>query len=261
MDDTPSKAIKILRKTHDGDKLAPEHLHLLQAAVNNNLTETGLKAFYEIYNAVINNQYQIPWLHNIKDLIIKHDAYSFTKTPPNERHNLPLSQNSINSLKTLGKTCEHLENIGVPITINTTIWYASWFNEINSDNPYLDILREIPGLYIRKNNLAIIFKHGIALQQNDEWTIIRDIDELTQLINQNAHKKATDESNDVQMRRNGFDIASTGQNNNQGIHHATGLEITTLLKHHKVPTNITKAIAKQYAKRISETMALRKVLA
>jgi hypothetical protein len=38
-------AIEILRRTHDGDQLAPKHLRLLELAVNDMITETGQIAF------------------------------------------------------------------------------------------------------------------------------------------------------------------------------------------------------------------------
>ena len=45
-------ACEILQKTQDGDKLAPQHLKLLEGAVNGALSEKGEVAFYELYENV-----------------------------------------------------------------------------------------------------------------------------------------------------------------------------------------------------------------
>ena len=46
------KACTILEKTNDGSNLTPQHLKLIENAVNGFLNEKGLKAFDELYKTV-----------------------------------------------------------------------------------------------------------------------------------------------------------------------------------------------------------------
>ena len=48
--DIHAKAIEILRKTHDGDALAPNHLHLIELVANGDADEAGIKAFEDLNN-------------------------------------------------------------------------------------------------------------------------------------------------------------------------------------------------------------------
>ncbi len=44
------KAIEILQRTHDGDDLAPQHLKLVELAVNDMVTDVGQAAFEQLYS-------------------------------------------------------------------------------------------------------------------------------------------------------------------------------------------------------------------
>src|SRR5258708_3667843 len=57
------KAIEILQRTHDGDDLAPQHLRLVELAVNDMVTEVGQAAFEQLYNHIAGNTYVQPWYH------------------------------------------------------------------------------------------------------------------------------------------------------------------------------------------------------
>jgi hypothetical protein len=67
-------ALEILRATRDGDDLAPEHLALLQGAVNGHLNDKGQAAFHELVENV-RGGYVKPWLHGIEHLTIDHEGY------------------------------------------------------------------------------------------------------------------------------------------------------------------------------------------
>ena len=54
------KACTILEKTNDGSNLTPQHLKLIENAVNGFLNEKGLKAFDELYKTVADGKYQRP---------------------------------------------------------------------------------------------------------------------------------------------------------------------------------------------------------
>ena len=51
------KAIEILQRTHDGDDLAPQHLRLVELAVNDMVTEVGQAAFEQLYTQIAGNTY------------------------------------------------------------------------------------------------------------------------------------------------------------------------------------------------------------
>jgi hypothetical protein len=51
------KAIEILQRTHDGDDLAPQHLKLIELAVNDVLTESGQVAFEQLHTQVTGGTY------------------------------------------------------------------------------------------------------------------------------------------------------------------------------------------------------------
>ena len=55
-------ACEILKATNDGDDLAPEHLYLVQALVNGNITEKGIQLMIEVRDQVKSKTYKRPWL-------------------------------------------------------------------------------------------------------------------------------------------------------------------------------------------------------
>src|SRR6266849_4844698 len=73
------KAIEILQRTHDGDDLAPEHLKLIELAVNDVLTEIGQVAFEQLYTQVTGGTYVEPWYHDIEYLRKDHHGYVYWK--------------------------------------------------------------------------------------------------------------------------------------------------------------------------------------
>lgn len=54
------QCIDIIRATHDGDDLAPEHLYLVQTACNGWLTEAGRQAFEALHHQVSTGTYVKP---------------------------------------------------------------------------------------------------------------------------------------------------------------------------------------------------------
>lgn len=67
-------ALDILGATRDGDDLAPQHLELLQDAVNGKLDEKGQAAFQGLIENV-QSGYKPPWFHGIEHLTIDHEGY------------------------------------------------------------------------------------------------------------------------------------------------------------------------------------------
>jgi hypothetical protein len=73
------KAIETLQRTHDGDDLAPQHLRLVELAVNDIVTEVGQAAFEQLYNHIAGNTYVQPWYHDIENLRKDHRGYVYWK--------------------------------------------------------------------------------------------------------------------------------------------------------------------------------------
>lgn len=70
-DQISEMAIAILRTTRDGNMLAPQHLKLVELAVNNRLDESGFALFQALYdNATKREGYTVPFLFGIEHLTI-----------------------------------------------------------------------------------------------------------------------------------------------------------------------------------------------
>ena len=71
-------ACEILHSTDDGDSLAPEHLKLVEMAVNGSLNEDGQKAF-ESLHVEVKKGYQKPWLQGVEHLTRDNEGYVYWK--------------------------------------------------------------------------------------------------------------------------------------------------------------------------------------
>ena len=116
-------AIAILRKTNDGDDLDPQHLKLLEMAVNGFLNDKGEAAFEELY-ASVQAGYQKPWLHGVENLTIDHVGYVRWKGTIVEHYELSSAYSAESRVEAqeLGRRCRILESRGkIPTTLNA-IW-------------------------------------------------------------------------------------------------------------------------------------------
>jgi hypothetical protein len=117
-------ACEILQRTQDGDDLAPEHLYLLQCAVNDHLTESGIALFCEIHRKVMNNEYRKPWLQGVEHLTRDHEGYVYWKGQHIEHWSgdLPYSEEGKKQAEELARRCKMLEARGNKINSVTVIW-------------------------------------------------------------------------------------------------------------------------------------------
>lgn len=72
-------AIAILKNTEDGEQLAPEHLRLVEDAVNGPLDETKSAIFRTLHADVLAGTYRKPWLHGVENLTRDHEGYVYWK--------------------------------------------------------------------------------------------------------------------------------------------------------------------------------------
>jgi hypothetical protein len=80
-------ASAILQHTSDGDDLAPQHLKLVEIAVNYGLSEEGVKVFAELYENV-RAGYTPPWFHGIQGLTIDTEGFVYWKEQRVEHYTL-----------------------------------------------------------------------------------------------------------------------------------------------------------------------------
>ena len=119
-----AKAIEILQHTHDGDDLAPQHLKLVELAVNGFLNETGVAAFDDLHARVASNTYAKPWLHGVENLTISHEGYVRWKGQIVEHftyYDAQSHERLAEQARAVGEVCAVLEHHGVPVTTRTVL--------------------------------------------------------------------------------------------------------------------------------------------
>lgn len=117
------QACEILRKTNDGDGLAPHHLKLVELAVNGFVNEEGAAAFQELHASVLAG-YVKPWFHEIENLTIDHTGYVRWKGQIVEHYSYPPGslEESKAAATELARRCQILESRGEVPTNRNTIW-------------------------------------------------------------------------------------------------------------------------------------------
>ncbi|OGW81653.1 MAG: hypothetical protein A3G33_08340 [Omnitrophica bacterium RIFCSPLOWO2_12_FULL_44_17] len=117
-------ACDILTRTNDGGDLSPEHLKLLENAVNGFLNEKGERKFKELHEEVTSGKYKKPFLHGVEHLTIDHEGYVYWKGKHVEHYDLSFafSAEAKNPALELAERCKHLERKCVPVNVNSVIW-------------------------------------------------------------------------------------------------------------------------------------------
>jgi hypothetical protein len=117
------KALEILPKTHDGNDLDPDHLKLLELAVNGFLNAKGLALFEELYQSVLKG-YVKPWLHGVENLTIDNVGYVYWKGIQVEHYNLGWhrSTDAKKQAEEVGRRCRLLEEQKKEVSYGSVIW-------------------------------------------------------------------------------------------------------------------------------------------
>ncbi len=128
MSTTIDKACEILHKTNDGDDLAPDHLKLLEMAVNGFLNDKGKAAFEQLYESTLKG-YVKPWLHGVENLTIDNVGYVYWKGIQVEHYNLGWhrSEEAKTAAEEVGRRCRLLEAQGKTVSSRSVIW--TWEEE------------------------------------------------------------------------------------------------------------------------------------
>jgi len=127
-------ACKILQKTNDGDDLSPDHLWLVQEAVNGHLTDPGWDAFKVLYDSAMKG-YVHPWFHGIEHLIRRQGGYVYWKGANVEHYDSPWcwTDEGKKAAEELAVRCRHLESIGVAINTGNTIWHWEKYEGVKAN--------------------------------------------------------------------------------------------------------------------------------
>lgn len=118
-------ACDILQKTKDGNELSPEHLWLVENAVNGFLNEKGKEKFKELHEEVTSGRYQKPYLHGIEYLTLDHEGFVYWRGKHVEHYEISfaLSDKGKEAALELAKRCRHLEQKGVEVNVTNAIWH------------------------------------------------------------------------------------------------------------------------------------------
>lgn len=121
------RACDILKKTKDGNELSPEHLWLVENAVNGLLNEKGKEKFKELYEEVSSGRYRKPFLHGIEHLTIDNEGYVYWRGKHVEHYDIAyaFSEKGREAALELARRCRHLEKIGVAVNSVNAIWHWS----------------------------------------------------------------------------------------------------------------------------------------
>lgn len=107
-------AIEILQATNDGDDLDPQHLKLLEIAVNGRLTDKGHAAFADLL-AQVRDGYRKPWLHDVEHITRDHAGFIYWKEHRIEHFSpaYALSPDAAIYTRKLADACQALDARGV----------------------------------------------------------------------------------------------------------------------------------------------------
>jgi hypothetical protein len=117
-------ACDILRKTNDGDDLAPGCLALLELAVNGDTNEAGEKAFATLHACVMDGSYHKPWLQDVEHLTRDHAGYVYWKGQHVEHWSgdLPYSAEGKKAAHELSRRCKIIEERGDTPDVVKVVW-------------------------------------------------------------------------------------------------------------------------------------------
>lgn len=116
-------AIDILKATRDGEDLDPQHLKLVELAVNGMLSAAGLLLFDELLQQV-RKGYVKPWFHGVEHMTRNHDGYVLWKGVAIEHMSsaYAASEQAADDVRDLARRCLLLEGKGVTPTTRAVVW-------------------------------------------------------------------------------------------------------------------------------------------
>ena len=117
--------IEILENTHDGNDLSPSHLKLVEITSNNDLSEAGEIALYELY-ANVQKGYSKPCHLGVEHMTKDHEGFIYWKNIQVEHYSHMDNEEELKELKELERRCKIIESSGLIVNGSTVIW--QWDN-------------------------------------------------------------------------------------------------------------------------------------
>lgn len=112
--DIADQAIEIIQATNDGEDLDPQHLKLVELAVNGFLNDTAKAAFHALFENV-RSGYVKPWFHGVQNITRDHQGYIYWKAHRIEHFSQAYAHSDEARLYTqkLARACLVLESKGI----------------------------------------------------------------------------------------------------------------------------------------------------
>lgn len=113
----------ILKRTSDGDDLAPPHLSLVEAGINGQLNRASLANLGHLHRQVIGG-YQPPYFHGLPFLTIDHDGRVFWRDCQVEHYEpaFAFTPHGKHEAAIVAARCRHLESLEIETSTRTVIW-------------------------------------------------------------------------------------------------------------------------------------------
>lgn len=246
------KSIEILRDSRDGEDLDPAHLSLVEAAVNNNLTERGVEALRQLHAEVTSGKYIKPWLCGIEHVTRDLQGYIYWKG--NRIEHFTFSAMDAAHLKAitqrLAEKCSHIEALGLPVGGRT--YFNDWLEEMPVDFPdvYKQLLHLTGCLYEHPDGRAIFTLEG---ETEDGWPVEARFLEVKDgsITEQSIPLKLGDVPYHGITGVWGCRLARCGQPEHTGAGAASLAQVMDWLKRH----GITEEIARQLVDRMKANIA------
>jgi hypothetical protein len=155
--DLIEQSLEILRLSNDGESLDPFHLGLVEAAVNNNLTEIGIQTFQQLHSEVTAGKYAKPWLCGVESVTRDLQGYVYWKGIAIEHFTFSaIGPERLKPMtESLARKCLHLEELGLPITSGN--YLNGWLDEMTVDFPaiYKELLSLAGTFYEHRDGRSI----------------------------------------------------------------------------------------------------------
>ncbi|BDA76073.1 hypothetical protein CAL7716_102390 (plasmid) [Calothrix sp. PCC 7716] len=122
-------ALEILQGTEDGNRLSARHLSLLQYAVNNTITDEGIKELERVHQLVIDNNY-VDWFHGIPGMRKRHNGYIEYKSEIIEHYSFRNYHEEERAITELYARCQHIELLGIKPTIHNCVHFWGKYEKL-----------------------------------------------------------------------------------------------------------------------------------
>ena len=163
------KACEILKLTFDGDQLEPYHLELLQAAVNNHLTDQGKQFFETLYQqVVVDKQYHKPFLCGVEHMTRDHQGYVYFKGHCVEHYTFSAIDVSElpKMVQQLQRDCLKVEQFGLPVGISMVGERSLWEGISKPYDPFLFFIQHRGNLYQKGHQVVNAYSHSVDPKSN-----------------------------------------------------------------------------------------------